>query len=68
MKFAEGSMGPETAVVSQFVRARVMAGIGLLQDARAIVDRRQGTRIALTKDNSHAGAVYAQFRLMPSRD
>lgn len=46
MTFAAGSMGPKVAAASQFVRAGGrMAGIGRLQDARAIVEKRRGTRI-----------------------
>lgn len=46
MTFAAGSMGPKVAAASQFVRAGGrMAGIGRLQDARAILEGHQGTRI-----------------------
>ncbi|MFN3278683.1 MAG: carbamate kinase [Paracoccus hibiscisoli] len=46
MTFAAGSMGPKVAAASEFVRAGGrMAGIGRLQDARAIVEKHRGTRI-----------------------
>ena len=46
MTFAAGSMGPKIAAASVFVRAGgAMAGIGTLQDARAILEGRAGTRI-----------------------
>ena len=46
MSFAAGSMGPKIAAASAFVRSGgAMAGIGRLQDARAILDGHAGTRI-----------------------
>lgn len=46
LAFAAGSMGPKVAAACGFVRAGGrMAGIGLLQDARAIVEGRKGTRV-----------------------
>lgn len=46
LTFAEGSMGPKITAACDFVRAGgVMAGIGRLQDARAIVERRAGTQV-----------------------
>lgn len=49
MRFAAGSMGPKIAASSQFVRAGGrMAGIGRLQDARAIVEGCKGTRVSNT--------------------
>ncbi len=48
MNFAAGSMGPKIAAASSFVRAGgVMAGIGTLADARAVLEGRAGTRISL---------------------
>lgn len=48
MDFAAGSMGPKIAAASAFVRAGgQMAGIGTLQDARAILEGRAGTQIGL---------------------
>lgn len=47
--FAAGSMGPKITAANDFVRAGGwMAGIGRLQDARAIVEGRAGTRVRLT--------------------
>ncbi|MDF1777148.1 MAG: carbamate kinase [Rhizobiaceae bacterium] len=47
MDFAEGSMGPKVAAASGFVRAGgKMAGIGRLQDARAIIEGKAGTVIS----------------------
>lgn len=44
--FAAGSMGPKVAAGSQFVeRTGGLAGIGRLEDARAILDGKAGTRI-----------------------
>lgn len=46
MTFAAGSMGPKIAAACDFVRAGgAMAGIGRLQDARAIVEGRAGTQV-----------------------
>lgn len=46
--FAAGSMGPKITAASDFVRAGGgMAGIGRLQDARAIVAGRAGTRVRM---------------------
>jgi carbamate kinase len=46
MTFAAGSMGPKIAAACDFVRADgVLAGIGRLQDARAIIEGRAGTRV-----------------------
>ena len=49
MRFAAGSMGPKIAAASAFVReGGTMAGIGTLQDARAILEGRAGTRVQAT--------------------
>ena len=46
LTFAAGSMGPKISAACDFVRAGgAMAGIGRLQDARAIVERRAGTQV-----------------------
>jgi carbamate kinase len=46
MNFAAGSMGPKIAAACDFVRAGGrMAGIGRLQDARAIVEGQAGTQV-----------------------
>lgn len=46
MTFAAGSMGPKITAACDFVRAGgSMAGIGRLQDARAIVEGRAGTQV-----------------------
>lgn len=46
LPFASGSMGPKIIAASDFVRAGgKVAGIGRLQDARAIVEGRTGTRV-----------------------
>ncbi len=48
MTFAAGSMGPKITSASAFVQAGgTMAGIGRLQDARAIVEGRAGTRVRM---------------------
>lgn len=48
MDFAAGSMGPKISAACDFVRAGgQVAGIGRLQDARAIVEGRAGTQIGL---------------------
>ncbi len=48
MHFAAGSMGPKISAACDFVRAGgTMAGIGSLQDARAIVEGRAGTQVRL---------------------
>jgi hypothetical protein len=46
MEFAAGSMGPKVAAACGFVQAGgTLAGIGRLQDARAIVEGRAGTQV-----------------------
>lgn len=46
MSFAAGSMGPKITAACDFVRAGgQLAGIGRLQDARAIVEGRTGTQV-----------------------
>jgi carbamate kinase len=46
LPFASGSMGPKIIAACDFVRAGgKVAGIGRLQDARAIVEGRTGTRV-----------------------
>ena len=48
MSFAAGSVGPKISSACSFVRAGgLMAGIGCLQDARAIVEDQKGTRVSL---------------------
>lgn len=48
MSFAAGSMGPKITAACNFVRAGgTMAGIGRLQDARAIVEGRAGTQVRM---------------------
>jgi carbamate kinase len=48
MAFAPGSMAPKTTAACDFVRAGgTMAGIGRLQDARAIVEARAGTQVSM---------------------
>lgn len=48
MEFAAGSMRPKIAAACDFVQAGGrLAGIGQLQDARAIVEGRAGTRVML---------------------
>jgi hypothetical protein len=54
MTFAEGSMAPKIAAACDFVRAGGrLAGIGRLEDARAIVDGLAGTRIRARLKMSH---------------
>ena len=57
MSFEAGSMGPKITAASAFVRSGgVMAGIGRLVDARAIIEGRAGTRVLdTTAHASHAG-------------
>lgn len=46
MEFATGSMGPKITAACDFVRAGGrLAGIGRLQDARAIIEERAGTQV-----------------------
>ena len=48
MDFAAGSMGPKITAACNFVRSGgSMAGIGRLQDARAIVEGRAGTQVRI---------------------
>ena len=56
MTFAAGSMGPKITAAGDFVRAGgKMAGIGRLQDARAIVEGQAGTRVCLDPPASANG-------------
>ncbi|MFN5998536.1 MAG: carbamate kinase [Paracoccaceae bacterium] len=56
MEFASGSMGPKIAAACDFVRAGgKLAGIGRLQDARAIVEGSAGTQIR--QDTSTAATL-----------
>jgi carbamate kinase len=59
MNFAAGSMGPKITSACDFVRAGgTLAGIGRLQDARAIVEGRAGTQVrmgSLTRETRLAG-------------
>lgn len=53
MDFAAGSMGPKIIAACDFVRAGgQLAGIGRLQDARAIIEGRAGTQIRLDMSNT----------------
>jgi len=45
MAFAAGSMAPKVEAACEFVRSGGVAGIGRLQDARAILEGRQGTLV-----------------------
>lgn len=50
LEFEQGSMGPKVNAASAFIRAGGMfAGIGKLEDARAILEGRAGTRIVSSK-------------------
>lgn len=59
MSFAAGSMGPKITAACDFVRAGgTMAGIGRLQDARAVVEGRAGTQVrmdAMAAENRLSG-------------
>ncbi len=58
MHFAEGSMGPKISAACDFVAAGgMMAGIGRLQDARAIVEGRAGTQVRLSQVMVGTGTV-----------
>ena len=61
MTFAAGSMGPKIAAASAFVRAGgKLAGIGTLQDARAILEGRAGTRVQMAvADQNQPASVTA---------
>jgi len=53
MEFAAGSMGPKITAACNFVRAGgQLAGIGRLQDARAIVESRAGTQVRLDPERA----------------
>lgn len=58
MRFPEGSMGPKITAACDFVSAGgTMAGIGRLQDARAIVEGRAGTQVRLRPVLTGTGTV-----------
>ncbi len=62
MSFAAGSMGPKIAASRAFVRSGgKLAGIGTLQDARAILEGRAGTRVQMANadQNQPASATAA---------
>lgn len=51
MAFAKGSMGPKITAACDFVRAGgQVAGIGRLQDARAIIEGQKGTQVRLNPE------------------
>jgi len=53
LHFPQGSMGPKVTAACEFVRAGGrMAGIGRLEDARAIVEGRAGTLVEHDRDQS----------------
>lgn len=55
MAFEAGSMAPKIASACDFVRGGgIMAGIGRLQDARAIVEGRSGTQVRAARAGSRA--------------
>jgi len=63
MTFAAGSMGPKIAAACAFVRAtQGRAGIGTLQNARAILEERAGTTIRMKPAATHATAVRADTK------
>jgi carbamate kinase len=60
MRFPAGSMGPKITAACDFVRAGgQMAGVGRLQDARAIVEGQAGTRVRLAPDHDARGITAA---------
>ncbi len=62
MSFAAGSMGPKIAAASAFVRAGgTIAGIGRLQDARAILEGRAGTQIRAAGTRAESNAKGARL-------
>jgi carbamate kinase len=59
ISFAPGSMGPKIAAASAFVRSGgSMAGIGTLQDARAVLEGRAGTQITNAAATNRANAKF----------
>jgi carbamate kinase len=62
MSFAAGSMGPKIVAASAFVRAGgTIAGIGRLQDARAILEGRAGTQIRAAGTRAESNAKGARL-------
>jgi carbamate kinase len=60
LRLAPGSMGPKVAAACDFVRkSGGIAGIGRLQDARAILDGMAGTRIRPDPAKSRLSAAFA---------
>lgn len=60
LTFAPGTMGPKVASAAAFVRAGgAMAGIGRLQDARAILEGRAGTRVRMALPEATSRAAPA---------
>jgi carbamate kinase len=60
LRLAPGSMGPKVAAACDFVaKSGGIAGIGRLQDARAILEGMAGTRILPDPAESRLTAVYA---------
>ena len=61
MAFAAGSMGPKVAAANTFVRAGgAVAGIGILADARAILEGRAGTQIRALQETTHRTSPQAK--------
>jgi len=64
MNFAAGSMAPKIAAACDFVRSGArLAGIGLLADARAIIEGRAGTRVVA---DGQAGTVADPSQAAPA--
>lgn len=67
--FAAGSMGPKITAASDFVGAGgSMAGIGRLQDARAIVEGRAGTRVRINRVASETQLLGPENATPPSNN
>ncbi len=65
LRLEPGTMGPKVAAASEFVRnGNGIAGIGRLQDARAILEGMAGTRIFPDPANSHLSAAFAKQSLV----
>lgn len=53
-RFASGSMGPKVEAAAAFVEnGEQMAGMGILEDARAIIEKRAGTQVAPDDRRTH---------------
>ena len=69
LQFAAGSMGPKITAACDFVRGGgALAGVGRLQDARAIVEGRAGTQVHLAPAVANDMGLGEKSRAHPAQN